>query len=139
MRRAQVRSHARRTASGGTTTVHQHTKSFRHSGAQSRRSYRRAVRRQGFGQQSQTRKKKRKPRRNLAGRGWDNAKRAFWTWGPGKRRKVVAVSLGVFAVGQVGTYVGLQGIGGVATAIGVLGLGLGILARRVANASRGDS
>lgn len=138
MHRANVRTHSRRTASGGTTTVHQHSKSYRHSGARSRRSYRRAVRRQGFGV-PQPRKRRPKRRRNLAGRGWDNTKRAFWTWGPGKRRKAVAVVLGVLAVGQVTTYVGLQGLGGVATAVGVLGIGIGILARRGANVSRGDS
>jgi hypothetical protein len=97
--RQNVRTHTRRTKSGGQTTVHQHS-------------------RQGQGKQ---RKPIVSPRH-----AWKLARRAF---AAGRRKKrVTAFVLGGLAVGELGAWLGLRGAGFLLATAGVLMLATAALA-----------
>lgn len=130
-----VRSHTRRTASGRTTTVHQHSKAGRPTRVKSRRRPRRggpfAV---GMGLLSApSRRPQPKPRRrrkSLARRSWKNVKRSWKA--ASRRKKWAAAGFAGLATVQIGAFVGLQGVAFTATTIGVAAIVTGSVARFLA-------
>lgn len=130
-KRGNVRTHTRRTAGGGTTTVHQHSRTGRPI-----RDFAGTARpvRGPLGGRKRRRRSKRRG-------GIFQAGRAFQTLGwayraARKRRRATAVGLAALGAGELAGWIAFRGLGVALTTVAVLAGGLGLLAMRASGGER---
>jgi len=127
-----VRTHTRHTASGGATTVRQHSAT---GGGRPRLTVARTrsgrVLATGMAALLPARDNKKKSgSRNLARRSWGNVKRSFKA--AGRDKWTLAAGYGGLATAQLAGFLTLRGVAYAALAAGVLAVGVGLAARKAA-------